>query len=318
MNDPRDFERPILEIEEQIENLRLFGESKAGEIRAAQAKLKKVRREVFSKLTPWQVVQVARHPRRPHTLDYLGAFIQDFVELHGDRRFGEDPAMVAGVGKFRGRPVCVIGQQKGRDTKQKVFRNFGMPRPEGYRKALRVMRMAERFHLPVFTFIDTPGAYPGMDAEERGQAEAIAYNLEVMSRLRVPVVVTVIGEGGSGGALAIGVGDRVNMLQHSIYSVISPEGCAAILWKDAAKAEEAAAALKLTAPNLLELGLIDRVIPEPPGGAHADPAAAIASVEEVLVEDLAELEKLPAGELYEARYAKYRAMGVFLESPPAG
>jgi acetyl-CoA carboxylase carboxyl transferase subunit alpha len=318
MNDPRDFERPILEVEEQIENLRLFGESKAGEMRAAEAKLKKVRREVFSKLTPWQVVQVARHPRRPHTLDYLGAFIQDFVELHGDRRFGEDPAMVVGVGKFRERPVCVIGQQKGRDTKQKVFRNFGMPRPEGYRKALRVMRMAERFHLPVFTFIDTPGAYPGMDAEERGQAEAIAYNLEVMSRLRVPVVVTVIGEGGSGGALAIGVGDRVNMLQHSIYSVISPEGCAAILWKDAAKAEEAAAALKLTAPDLKELGLIDRVIPEPPGGAHADPAAAIASVEEVLAQDLAELERLPPGELYEARYAKYRGMGVFLESAPAG
>lgn len=318
MNDPRDFERPILEVEDQIENLKLFGESKAGEIHAAEERLREIRIEVFAALTPWQVVQVARHPRRPHTLDYIGAFVRDFEELHGDRRFGEDPAMVVGMGKFRDRPVCVVGHQKGRDTKQKVYRNFGMPRPEGYRKALRVMRMAERFRLPILTFIDTPGAYPGLDAEERGQAEAIAYNLEVMSRLRVPVVVTVTGEGGSGGALAIGIGDRINMLQHSIYSVISPEGCAAILWKDASKAEEAAAALKLTAADLKGLGLIDRVIPEPTGGAHADPAAAIASVEEALVEDLAELDKLSPNDLFEARYTKFRAMGTFLESPPAG
>lgn len=316
MNDPRDFERPIQEVEEQLENLRLFGESKAGEIRAAEERLKEVRREVFAALTPWQMVQVARHPRRPHTLDYVGAFVADFEELHGDRRFGEDPAMVVGMGKFRGRPVCVVGHQKGRDTKQKVYRNFGMPRPEGYRKALRVMRMAERFDLPIFTFIDTPGAFPGLDAEERGQAEAIAYNLEVMSRLRVPVVVTVTGEGGSGGALAIGVGDRVNMLQHSIYSVISPEGCAAILWKDAAKAEEAAAALKLTAPDLKGLGLVDRIIPEPPGGAHADPGATISAVEEALAEDLAELDKLAPDDLYEARYQKFRAMGTYLENEP--
>jgi acetyl-CoA carboxylase carboxyl transferase subunit alpha len=273
---------------------------------------------VFASLTPWQVVQVARHPRRPHTLDYVGAFVGDFVEVHGDRRFAEDPAMVTGMGKFRGRPVCVVGHQKGRDTKQKVLRNFGMPRPEGYRKALRVMRMAERFSLPIFAFIDTPGAFPGLDAEERGQAEAIAYNLQVMSRLRVPVIVTVTGEGGSGGALAIGVGDRVNMLQHSIYSVISPEGCAAILWKDAAKAEEAAAALKLTAQDLKGLGLIDRVIQEPPGGAHADPAATIAAVEEALAEDLAELDRLCPDDLYEARYQKFRAMGTYLETAPAG
>lgn len=318
MSDPRDFERPILDVEAELENLRLFGEAKAGEIGALEEKLAKVRGEVFASLTPWQVVQVARHPKRPHTLDYVRAFVQDFVEVHGDRRFAEDPAMVTGMGKFRGRPVCVVGHQKGRDTKQKVLRNFGMPRPEGYRKALRVMRMAERFSLPIFTFIDTPGAFPGLDAEERGQAEAIAYNLQVMSRLRVPVIVTVTGEGGSGGALAIGVGDRVNMLQHSIYSVISPEGCAAILWKDAAKAEEAAAALKLTAQDLKGLGLIDRVIPEPPGGAHADPAATIAAVEEALAEDLAELDTLPPDDLYEARYQKFRAMGTYLESAPAG
>jgi acetyl-CoA carboxylase carboxyl transferase subunit alpha len=317
MNDPRDFEKPILEIEEKLENLRLFGESKAGEMASLTERLQKVRREVFSKLTPWQVVQVARHPKRPHTLDYIAAFVEDFVEVHGDRRFAEDPAMITGLGKFRGRPVCVVGQQKGRDTKEKVYRNFGMPRPEGYRKALRVMRMAERFRLPIISFIDTPGAYPGMDAEERGQAEAIAYNLEVMSRLRVPVIVTVTGEGGSGGALAIGVGDRVNMLQYSIYSVISPEGCAAILWKDAGKAEEAAAALKLTAADLKGLGLIDRVIPEPPGAAHADAATAIASVEAALIEDLAELDRLSSDDLYESRYAKFRAMGVYHETSPA-
>jgi len=315
MNDPRDFEKPIQELEQQIENLRLFGEGpkKGKEIAALQTKLEKLRRDIFSKLTPWQVVQVARHPKRPYTKDYIDAFVEDFAELHGDRRFSDDTAIVAGFGKFRGDSICVIGHQKGRDTKQKLYRNFGMPKPDGYRKALRIMRMSERFRIPILTFIDTPGAFPGIDAEERGQAEAIAYNLEVMSRIRVPIVVTVSGEGGSGGALALGVGDRINMLQNSIYSVISPEGCAAILWKDAAQAEQAASALRLTAPDLKELGLIDRLIPEPLGGAHADPEAAIASVEEAIAEDLAELSALDPGDLYDKRYEKYRKMGVFLE-----
>ncbi len=311
MNDPRDFERPILEIEEQIENLKLFGgeAKREKELAALQKKLAKLRREVFAKLTPWQVVQVARHPRRPHFLDYVEALFDSFTELRGDRRFADDPAVVAGFARFRGRPVCLVGHQKGRDTKQKLLRNFGMPKPEGYRKALRVMRLAEKFRVPVLTFIDTPGAYPGMDAEERGQAEAIAYNLQEMARLRTSVVVTVTGEGGSGGALALGVGDRVNMLEHSIYSVISPEGCAAILWKDAARAEEAAAALKLTAKDLLRLALVDRVIEEPLGGAHADPPALFASVAMVLEEQLSELAAVDPGSLFDARYAKFRAMG---------
>ncbi len=311
MNDPRDFERPILEIEEQIENLKLFGgeAKREKELAALQKKLAKLRREVFAKLTQWQVVQVARHPRRPHFLDYVEALFDSFTELRGDRRFADDPAVVAGFARFRGRPVCLVGHQKGRDTKQKLLRNFGMPKPEGYRKALRVMRLAEKFRVPVLTFIDTPGAYPGMDAEERGQAEAIAYNLQEMARLRTSVVVTVTGEGGSGGALALGVGDRVNMLEHSIYSVISPEGCAAILWKDAARAEEAAAALKLTAKDLLRLALVDRVIEEPLGGAHADPPALFASVAMVLEEQLSELAAVDPGSLFDARYAKFRAMG---------
>jgi acetyl-CoA carboxylase carboxyl transferase subunit alpha len=319
MKDPRDFERPILELEAQIENLQLFGEgkSKEKELAALKKKLEKLRRETFAKLTPWQVVQVARHPKRPYTSDYLQEMFTDFQEFHGDRRYADDPAIISGFARFHDRPVCVVGHMKGRDTKQKIYRNFGMPRPEGYRKALRVMQLADKFHIPIFTFVDTPGAYPGMDAEERGQAEAIAVNLEAMARMRTPIIVTVTGEGGSGGALALGVGDRVNMLQYAIYSVISPEGCAAILWRDAEQAEAAAAALKLTAPNLLELGLIDRIVEEPPGGAHVDPSMVCAGLDRVLREELAELDCLSPEELFEARYQKFRAMGAHQVLPPA-
>ncbi len=318
MKDPREFERPIQEIEAQIENLAIFGEGKSRdkELAALKKKLEKTRKEVFAKLTPWQTVQIARHPKRPYTLDYIQALFTDWQELHGDRRFADDPAIVAGFARFRGRPACVVGQQKGRDTKQKIYRNFGMPKPEGYRKAIRIMGLAEKLRLPIFTFIDTPGAYPGMDAEERGQAEAIAWNLEVMARLRTPIIVTVTGEGGSGGALALGIGDRINMLQHAIYSVISPEGCAAILWKDAAQAEQAAAALKLTAPDLLGLGLIDRIIEEPVGGAHADPPAVFSALEAVLAGEIEELSALGPQELFDRRYQKFRAMGTHLESEP--
>lgn len=315
MNDPRDFERPLQELEEQIENVRLFADEarREKEMAALQKKLNKLRKEVFSKLTPWQVVQLARHPKRPHTADYIEALFTGFTEVHGDRRFADDPAIIAGFARFGGSPVCVIGHQKGRDTKQKIYRNFGMPRPEGYRKALRVMQMAEKFGLPILTLIDTPGAYPGMDAEERGQAEAIATNLKEMARLRTPIIVTVTGEGGSGGALALGIGDKINMLEHSIYSVISPEGCAAILWKDATRAEEAAAALKLTAKDLLALGLVDLVIPEPLGGAHSDPAAVFKAVGETLSAELEELSKLSPEELFDSRYSKFRAYGAFVE-----
>lgn len=318
MKDPRDFERPILELEAQIENLLLFGEgkSKDKELAALRKKLDKLRRETFAKLTPWQVVQVARHPKRPYTTDYIQEVFTEFQELHGDRRYADDPAIIAGFARFHGRPVCVVGHMKGRDTKQKIYRNFGMPRPEGYRKALRVMQLADKFRLPILTFVDTPGAYPGMDAEERGQAEAIAVNLEAMARMRTPIIVTVTGEGGSGGALALGVGDRVNMLQYSIYSVISPEGCAAILWRDAEQAEAAAAALKLTAPNLLELGLIDRIVEEPPGGAHVDPPMVYAGLDKVLREELEELDRFSPEELFEARYRKFRAMGAHQVLPP--
>jgi acetyl-CoA carboxylase carboxyl transferase subunit alpha len=319
MKDARDFERPILDLEAQIENLMLFGEGKNRdkELSALKKKLEKVRAEVFGKLTPWQTVQLARHSKRPYTLDYIQALFTDWQELHGDRRFGDDPAIVGGFARFHGRPVCVLGQQKGRDTKQKIYRNFGMPKPEGYRKAMRIMELAERFRLPVLTLIDTPGAYPGMDAEERGQAQAIAVNLEVMAALRTPILVTVTGEGGSGGALALGIGDRINMLRYSIYSVISPEGCAAILWKDSAQAETAAEALKLTAPDLLRLGLIDRIVEEPLGGAHADPPAVFSSLDAVLQEELEELSELAPEDLCEARYQKFRAMGAFLEAGAA-
>ena len=268
---------------------------------------------IFSSLEPWQRCQIARHPERPYTLNYFRALFADFTELHGDRRFADDPAIVAGFGYFEGEPVAVMGHQKGRDTTEKVRRNFGMPRPEGYRKALMLMRLAERFRRPIITFVDTPGAYPGIDAEERGQAEAIATNLLEMSQLRVPVVVVVTGEGGSGGALALGVGDRVLMLEHAIYSVISPEGCAAILWKDQARARDAARALKLTAHDLKHLGVIDEILPEPPGGAHMDPATIAETISSALHRHLRELRRLKPDALVTRRHKKFRAMGIFTE-----
>jgi acetyl-CoA carboxylase carboxyl transferase subunit alpha len=263
----------------------------------------------FTKLTPWQKTQVARHPNRPYMLDYVAALFTEFVEVHGDRRYGDDPALVTGFALYKDRPVAVIGHQKGRDTKQKIYRNFGMPKPEGYRKALRVMKLAEKFGRPVFTFVDTPGAYPGLDAEERGQAEAIAFNLREMSAIRTPIIVNVTGEGGSGGALAIAVGDRVNMLEHAVYSVISPEGCASILWRDAARAEEAATAMKITALDLEGFGIIDAIVPEPPGGAHSDWDAIFRAMDAVLGRQLDELSAMPMDALVAARYDKFRAMG---------
>ena len=263
----------------------------------------------FTKLTPWQKTQVARHPNRPYMLDYVSALFTEFVEVHGDRRYGDDPAMVTGLALYKDRPVALIGHQKGRDTKQKIYRNFGMPKPEGYRKALRLMQLAQKFRRPIFSFVDTPGAYPGLDAEERGQAEAIAFNLREMAGLRTPIVVNVTGEGGSGGALAIAVGDRVNMLEHSIYSVISPEGCASILWRDPGRAEEAATAMKITAPDLARFGIIDEIVPEPAGGAHSDWDAMFQSLDAVLSRQLAELSALSPDDLVAARYEKFRAMG---------
>jgi acetyl-CoA carboxylase carboxyl transferase subunit alpha len=272
-------------------------------------KLDKLKTEIFSHLTDWQRAQLARHPKRPYTLDYLERICERFEELHGDRHFGDDAAIVSGLGWIEGNPVMVIGQQKGRDTKQKILRNFGMPKPEGYRKALRLMKLAEKFQRPVLCLIDTPGAYPGVDAEERGQAEAIARNLLEMAKLEVPIVAVVIGEGGSGGALALGVADRVLMMENAIYSVISPEGCASILWKDPAQAPKAAAALKLTAPNLLELGIIDGIVKEPLGGAHSDFDAAAAALKEAIIEAFSELSELSAEELVEERYQKFARMG---------
>jgi len=311
MKDPREFEKPIQELEAQIENLSLFGDEKSREKELAELrkKLEKTRREIFSKLTPWQTVQMARHPQRPYTQDYIQALFTEFTELHGDRHFADDPALVGGFARFHGEPVCVIGHQKGRDTKQKIYRNFGMPKPEGYRKAMRVMGLGAKFGRPILSFVDTPGAYPGLEAEERGQAEAIAWNLREMASLRTPVVVTVTGEGGSGGALAIAVGDRINMLEHAVYSVISPEGCASILFRDASRAEEAATAMKITARDLAGMGLVDEVIPEPAGGAHVNHEALFKSVDEVLWRQLQELRKVPRERLPEERYRKFRGMG---------
>jgi acetyl-CoA carboxylase carboxyl transferase subunit alpha len=272
-----------------------------------------MREDIFSNLTRWQTVQLARHINRPFTTDYIRLIFTDFIELHGDRKFADDHAIVAGLARLDGHPVMVIGHQKGRDTKEKVFRNFGMPNPEGYRKALRLMEMAERFHLPIITFVDTPGAFPGIGAEERGQAEAIARNLLEMSRIHSPIVVVVTGEGGSGGALAIAVGDRILMLEHSIYSVISPEGCAAILWSDGTKGEVAAEALKPTARDLKELGVIDEIVSEPPGGAHRNHEATARNVHEAIARNLRELKDLPMGKLLAGRYDKFRAMGRFTE-----
>ena len=305
------FEEPILRLRQRIEELSALPDdaSRRKEIDRLREKVERVSREIYASLTPWQKTLVARHPARPYTLDYIGALLTDFVELHGDRKFADDPAIVAGLGHFRGRPVAVVGHQKGRDTKEKVRRNFGMPRPEGFRKALRVMRLADKFDRPILSFVDTAGAYPGIDAEERGQAEAIAVNLRAMSGFRVPIIVVVTGEGGSGGALALGVGDRILMMEHATYSVISPEGCAAILWKDASRKKEAAEALRLTAVDLKGFDVIDEIIPEPPGGAHADPVGAAAAVGEAVERHLREVADLTSEERRERRYRKFRAMG---------
>ncbi len=301
-------EKPVLELDAQIRAMEM-DPSQNKEREKLQKKLDKLKAELFSNLTDWQRAQLARHPKRPYTLDYLERICERFDELHGDRRFGDDTAIVAGMGWIEGNPVMVIGQQKGRDTKMKILRNFGMPKPEGYRKALRLMKLAEKFQRPILCLIDTPGAYPGVDAEERGQAEAIARNLLEMAKLEVPVVAVVLGEGGSGGALALGVADRVLMMENAIYSVISPEGCASILWKDASQAPKAAAALKLTAPHLLNLGIIDGIVKEPLGGAHSDYDAAAVALKEAIIEAFSELSELSAEELVEQRYQKFARMG---------
>ena len=310
-----DFEQPIAELEDKLRGLTAAGHDSAidvdDEVGKLRSKLRIKTAEIFKDLTPWQIAQLARHPARPYTLDYVQAICSEFHELAGERASADDAASVGGLARIIGRPVVVIGHQKGRDIKSKVRRNFGMPRPEGYRKALRLMQMAERFGLPILTFIDTPGAYPGVGAEERGQSEAIARNLEVMAELKVPIVCTVIGEGGSGGALAIGVGDRVNMLQYSTYSVISPEGCASILWKNAGRAKDAAEALGLTAPRLKELGLIDKIIREPTGGAHRNPRSMAIRLKAVLLNQLDELQPLPVDTLLEQRYQRLRSYGTY-------
>jgi acetyl-CoA carboxylase carboxyl transferase subunit alpha len=312
-----DFEQPIAELEAKIEELgHLTSDSEVNiqdEITKLRAKSRQLTNSIFSALTPWQITQIARHPRRPYTLDYMSLIASEFTELHGDRMFGDDPAIVGGLARIDGRPVVVIGQQKGRDTKERVRRNYGMPKPEGYRKALRLMRTAERFSLPIVTFIDTPGAYPGVSSEERGQSEAIARNLIAMSTLRVPVVSVVIGEGGSGGALAIGVCDRLLMLQYSVYSVISPEGCASILWKSADKKEAAADAMGLTAERLASLGLVDEVLKEPLGGAHRDPVAVAADVKAAVLRNLDTLTQLSPDMLVEQRQLRLASFGVYSE-----
>ncbi|MEN9502407.1 MAG: hypothetical protein RI964_1692 [Pseudomonadota bacterium] len=311
-----DFEQPIAELQAKIEELRYVGDAEINlseEISKLEEKANSLTRSIFAKLTPRQISQLARHPKRPYTLDLIKYLFTDFQELHGDRAFADDKAIVGGLARFRGQAVMVIGHQKGRDTKENIKRNFGMPRPEGYRKALRLMRMAEKFHLPIITFIDTPGAYPGIGAEERGQSEAIARNLYEMAKLRTPIICTVVGEGGSGGALAIGVGDRVMMLQYATYSVISPEGCASILWKSAEKAADAADAMGITADRLKSLGLIDQVVVEPLGGAHRDMEAAAATLGDALESNLRELKTLPLDKLVDKRYQRIMSFGQFEE-----
>ena len=308
--DPTQFEEPILQLRRRIEES-TAAEGDPDQLAALEAELTKLADEIYANLTPWQKTLVARHPLRPYTLDFIGYLFDEWTEIHGDRKFSDDPAIVAGFARFRGTPCAIIGHQKGRNTKEKIYRNFGQPRPEGFRKALRVMKLAEKFNLPIFTFIDTQGAYPGLGAEERGQAEAIAVNLREMAMLSVPVIVIVIGEGGSGGALALGVGDRVFMLEHAVYSVISPEGCAAILWKNPSAAAEAAAAMRITASDLKRLAIIDDIVPEPNGGAHADPAKAAELLAPYLEKSLKELMKLKPSALPEERYKKFRKMGMF-------
>lgn len=310
-----DFEQPIAELEAKIEELRYVGTDKeiniSEEISRLESKCRSLTESIFSSLSSWQIAQLARHPQRPYTLDYVERIIDEFEELHGDRCYADDAAIVGGIGRMDGRPIAVIGHQKGRDTNEKLRRNFGMPRPEGYRKALRLMELAERFKMPVLTLIDTPGAYPGVGAEERGQSEAIARNLRVMATLRTPIICTVIGEGGSGGALAVGVGDEVMMLEYSTYSVISPEGCASILWKSADRASEAAEAMGITSRRLSSLGLIDRVISEPLGGAHRDVDATAQSIKQALNDSLAKLDGMSLDELLESRYERLMSYGEY-------
>jgi acetyl-CoA carboxylase carboxyl transferase subunit alpha len=308
-------ERAIDRLEKDVEELRHFAGSPDGdaELERIRQQVAELRREFYAHIGPWQRAQIARHPQRPYTLDFIGLLFTDFFEMHGDRGYGDDKAIVAGLAKFHGRPVAVIGHQKGRDTKQRLVRNFGQPKPEGYRKALRVMKLAAKYGRPIFTFIDTQGAYPGLDAEERGQAEAIALNLREMARLPVPIIVTVTGEGGSGGALAIAIGDRVNILENSFYSVISPEGCAAIMWRDSSKAETAAVALKITATDLKELGIIDEIVPEPEAGAHTDYEEAARLLDIVLDRQLVMLTNEPVKDLLESRYKKFRNMGQYFD-----
>ena len=314
-----DFEQPIGELEAKIEELRFVQEDSAvdisQEITRLQKKSQSLAKEIYGNLNAWQIAQVARHAQRPYTLDYIESLFTDFEELHGDRGFADDAAIVGGIARFNTRPVMVIGHQKGRDTKDRIYRNFGQARPEGYRKALRLMRLAEKFSLPIMTFIDTPGAYPGIGAEERGQSEAIGRNLTVMAGLRVPIICTIIGEGGSGGALAIAVGDATLILQYSIYSVISPEGCAAILWKTPAKSSEAAESLGITASRLKSLGLVDRIVPEPLGGAHRDPPAMAQSLKKALQETLRQLDAESLDELLKRRYDRLMGYGKFKEAP---
>ena len=312
-----EFEKPIIELEQKISELKGFSAHKdidiSSEIKRLDEKLSQIKKEIYDNLTPWQRVQIARHPKRPYTLDYIEMMMTDFIEIHGDRHFADDRAMICGLAKLDGEKLVVIGHQKGRDTKENLDRNFGSAHPEGYRKAMRVMSMAGKFGLPIVTFIDTPGAYPGIGAEERGQAEAIAYNLREMAELAVPIIIFVIGEGGSGGALGIGVGDKAYVLENAYYSVISPEGCAAILWKERSKSPDAAAALKLTAKDLFDMKIIDGIIKEPLGGAHRNPQGTADTIKKQIKKDLAGLKGVPKDKLVDLRYAKIRAIGVFKE-----
>jgi len=310
-----DFERPILELEKKIEELKIFTSQRkidlSNEIKKLEEKLNQLRKDIYGNLSAWQRIQIARHPQRPYTLDYINLMMTDFIELHGDRTFGDDKAIVTGLAKLDGQKICIIGHQKGRGTKENLLRNFGCAHPEGYRKSLRCMKLAEKFKIPLVSFIDTPGAYPGIGAEERGQAHAIAENLREMANLTIPIIVCVIGEGGSGGALGIGVGDRILILENAYYSVISPEGCAAILWRDSSKAPEAAEALKLTAKDLLKFGIIDEIIPEPLGGAHRDPKMTADNIKQAIKRNLNELCQISIERLLKLRYEKFRKIGVF-------
>ncbi len=319
MKDYLEFEKPILEIQERITRLRDLGKTdprRGPEAEKLQKKMEEMQRDIFSKLTPWQITQLARHPERPNTADYIRMVFEEFTELHGDRLFGDDRSILCGLARLEGRSVILIGHQKGKGVKDRIATNFGMPHPEGYRKALRIMQMAEKFGKPIITFVDTPGAYPGIQAEERGQSEAIAKNLMIMSQLSVPILSVVIGEGGSGGALAISVADQMMMLEYSIYSVISPEGCAAILWNDTSKISEAAEMLKLTAKDLLKMGIIEKILPEPPGGAHRNPQLMAETVSRALSKQLSDLESIPSEERLQLRYKKLRNIGAYSEEKP--